>query len=216
MALPIRKSCRQKNADFFLYPKLIRRFMVTISPNYIRNACFFPAVDPYHLWSVAQISNLMSITFYYNPVLDLYIMPNFCTWHDSYTVLPCAKIWSDTSHRISLSANWKTDYECQIWSEMVLRIHCDYLFMGYGSMLQWLCKAINHRWDTNQTTNQRARTFWGQIQDGRQKQTTVSTAFLSMKMMKFWLKFHWSLFLGMKLIIIQCWFVLVCYVYGTK
>ena len=37
-------------------------------------------------------------------------------------------------------------------------------------------------------------------------QTTFSSAFSSMKMFEFWLRFHWSLFLSVKLTIFQHWF----------
>ena len=49
-------------------------------------------------------------------------------------------------------------------------------------------------------------THWGQDKMAAIFQTTVSNPFSWMKMHEFWLKFHWSLFLMVRLTIFQHWF----------
>ena len=49
-------------------------------------------------------------------------------------------------------------------------------------------------------------THWGRDKMDAISQTTFSSAFSSMKMFEFWLKFHWSLFVGVQLTIFQHWF----------
>ena len=49
-------------------------------------------------------------------------------------------------------------------------------------------------------------THWGRDKMDAISQTTLSNAFLRMKMLEFWLKFHWSLFLGVQLTIFNNWF----------
>ena len=49
-------------------------------------------------------------------------------------------------------------------------------------------------------------THWGRDKMNAISQTTFSNAFSSMKMFEFWLKFHCSLFLRVKLTIFQHWF----------
>ena len=49
-------------------------------------------------------------------------------------------------------------------------------------------------------------THWGRDKMDASFQTTFSNAFSWMKMFEFRLKFHWSLFLGVKLTIFQHWF----------
>ena len=50
------------------------------------------------------------------------------------------------------------------------------------------------------------RCHWGRDKMPAIFQTTFSNTFSWMKMYEFWLKFHWSLFLRVKLTIIQHWF----------
>ena len=50
-------------------------------------------------------------------------------------------------------------------------------------------------------------THWGRDQIDAISQTTVSNAFSWMKMLEFWLWFHWSLFLRFELTIFQHWFI---------
>ena len=77
--------------------------------------------------------------------------------------------------------------------------------------------TINHRWSVR-----RARilhflqhwhhgeimklTHWGRDKIAAIPQTTFSNAFSWIKIYKFWLKFHWSLFLEVQLTICQHWF----------
>ena len=49
-------------------------------------------------------------------------------------------------------------------------------------------------------------THWGRDKMADIFQTTFSNAFSWMKMLEFWLKCHWSLFLRVQLTIIQHWF----------
>ena len=49
-------------------------------------------------------------------------------------------------------------------------------------------------------------THWGRDKMDAISQTTLSNAFLWMKMLEFWLKFHRSLFLRVQLTIFQHWF----------
>ena len=49
-------------------------------------------------------------------------------------------------------------------------------------------------------------THWGRDKMAAVSQRTLSSAFSWMKMLEFWLRFHWSLFLRVKLTIIQHWF----------
>ena len=49
-------------------------------------------------------------------------------------------------------------------------------------------------------------THWGRDKMDAISQTTLSNAFLWMKMLEFWLKFHWSLFLRVQLTIFHHWF----------
>ena len=51
-----------------------------------------------------------------------------------------------------------------------------------------------------------ALAHWGRDKMAAIFQTTLSNTFSSMKMYKFWLKFHWSLFLRVQLITSQHWF----------
>ena len=76
---------------------------------------------------------------------------------------------------------------------------------------QVLC--VGSKWTTNNvnTTDKYRRRFtelthWGWDKMDAISQTTLSNAFLYMKMLKFWLKFHWSLFLRVQLTIFQHWF----------
>ena len=48
-------------------------------------------------------------------------------------------------------------------------------------------------------------THWGRDKMDAISQTTLSNAFLRMKMLEFWLKFHWSLFLRVQLTVFQHW-----------
>ena len=52
----------------------------------------------------------------------------------------------------------------------------------------------------------RTLTHWGRDKMAAVSQTTLSSAFLWMKMLEFRLRFHWSLFLRVELTIIQHWF----------
>ena len=49
-------------------------------------------------------------------------------------------------------------------------------------------------------------THWGRDKMAAVSQTTLSNAFSGMKMLEFWLRFHWSLFLRVQSTIIQHWF----------
>ena len=49
-------------------------------------------------------------------------------------------------------------------------------------------------------------THWGQDKMATISQTTLSNAVSWMKMLEFWLKFHWSLFIRVQLIIFRHWF----------
>ena len=49
-------------------------------------------------------------------------------------------------------------------------------------------------------------TYWGRGKSAAISQTTFSNAFSWMKMNEFRIKFHWSLFLGAQLTILQHWF----------
>ena len=51
-----------------------------------------------------------------------------------------------------------------------------------------------------------ALTHWGRDKIDAVLQTTFSNAISWMKMLEFWLKFHWSLFLKVQLTIFQHWF----------
>ena len=48
-------------------------------------------------------------------------------------------------------------------------------------------------------------TQWGSVKLAAVLQTTFLNAFSLIKMYKFWLKFHWSLFLGVPLTVFQHW-----------
>ena len=50
-------------------------------------------------------------------------------------------------------------------------------------------------------------THWGRDKMTTISQTTLSNAFYLMKMLEFWLKFHWNLFLRFQLIIFHPWFI---------
>ena len=52
----------------------------------------------------------------------------------------------------------------------------------------------------------RRLTHWGRDKLAAASQTTFSNAFSWVKMYEFWLKFHWSLFLGDQSIIFHHWF----------
>ena len=49
-------------------------------------------------------------------------------------------------------------------------------------------------------------THWGRDKMAAVSQTTLSNVFSWMRMLEFWLRFHWSLFLRVQLTIIQHWF----------
>ena len=49
-------------------------------------------------------------------------------------------------------------------------------------------------------------THWGRDKIAAISQTTLSNAYSWMKMLEFWLRFHWSLLLGFQLILSQHWF----------
>ena len=55
-------------------------------------------------------------------------------------------------------------------------------------------------------TGPKQLTHWGRDKMVAISQTTLSNAFLWMKMLEFWLKFHWSLCLRVQLTIFQHWF----------
>ena len=62
--------------------------------------------------------------------------------------------------------------------------------------------------EVNNTCTQKllVLTHWGWDKMATISQTTFSNTFIWMKMFEFWLKFHWSLFLGVQLTIFQHWF----------
>ena len=53
---------------------------------------------------------------------------------------------------------------------------------------------------------EQALTHWGRDKMAAFSQMTLSNAFSWMKILEFWLKFHWSLFLRVQLTIFQHWF----------
>ena len=60
-----------------------------------------------------QNSNLMDNSLGINVVLGHHIATNFCTWHDSIAVMPCAKFYSKKS--VYLDTNEKDWSLNQIW-----------------------------------------------------------------------------------------------------
>ena len=60
--------------------------------------------------------------------------------------------------------------------------------------------------EVNLLNHLQAVTHWGQDKMAAIFQTTFSNAFSWMKMFKFWLRFHWSLFPRVQLTIFQHWF----------
>ena len=45
------------------------------------------------LW--AHNSDLVSILYALILIVRIRVRPQFCTWHDSWAVMPCAKLWAD-------------------------------------------------------------------------------------------------------------------------
>ena len=63
------------------------------------------------------------------------------------------------------------------------------------------CHGISNHWQLDSLL-----THWGRDKKAAIFQTTFSTAFSWMKMLKSWLKFHWYLFLSVQSTIFQHWF----------
>ena len=69
-----------------------------------------------------------------------------------------------------------------------------------------LISIMSHRWTAGLLWYRLSLTHWGRDKMAAISQTIFSNAFSWMKMFEFWLKFHWSLFLRVQLIIFQHWF----------
>ena len=65
---------------------------------------------------------------------------------------------------------------------------------------RWLGQSWNYGWSAQHFTH------WGRDKMVTVSQTTLSNAFSWMKMLKFWLKFHWSLFRRGQSTIFKHWF----------
>ena len=75
---------------------------------------------------------------------------------------------------------------------------------GFGHLQQWSLSIIN---GSHITENGEALlTHWGWDRMATIFQMTFSNAFSWMKIFKFWLRFHWSLFPRVQLTIFQHWF----------
>ena len=75
-------------------------------------------------------------------------------------------------------------------------------FGSYGLGVTYLAIRFGSYWSSNKAV----LTHWGRDKMAAFCQTTFSNAFSSLKMYKFWLKFHWRLFLRLQLAIFQHWF----------
>ena len=75
-------------------------------------------------------------------------------------------------------------------------IFCCALFCDWHSPREVTPKGYGSKWLTH----------WGWDKIAAVSQMTLSNAFSWMKMLEFWLRFHWSLFLRVKLTTIQHWF----------
>ena len=77
-------------------------------------------------------------------------------------------------------------------------------------VMTWCRQATSHYlsqwWPRSLSTYGIARPQWGQNKIATIFQMTFSNAFSWMKMHQFWLRFQWSLFLGVQLTIFQHWF----------
>ena len=67
-------------------------------------------------------------------------------------------------------------------------------------------KVLNYQNCRRSTSPYSVLTHWGRYKMAAISQTTLSIAFLWMKMLEFRLNFHWSLFLRIQLTIFQHWF----------
>ena len=72
----------------------------------------------------------------------------------------------------------------------------------HSGQIRWVVMILLRRWVARWVT----LTHWGRDQIDAISQTTFSNEFSSMKIYEFWIKFHWSLFLGVQLTIFQHWF----------
>ena len=73
--------------------------------------------------------------------------------------------------------------------------------MTQTSFVMW-----GHSWPPCHTHLSTNFTHWGRDKMAATSQTTLSNAFSWMKMLEFWLKCHWSLFIRVQLTIFQHWF----------
>ena len=51
--------------------------------------------DPFHEWFYHRNSNVMEISLCFHPWCSIVITMKFCTWHNNYVVMVCAKFCSD-------------------------------------------------------------------------------------------------------------------------
>ena len=157
---------------------------------------------------IAHYSNSKENLFYCNTIHEYEITTNFCTCHDSTTVVAWAQSCSD-----HLIITWMRPKEIYIGFQLGYKNH---LWMGswwtkpLSRLRMLLAGSVQFRsssgplWqlDTNRIPYlispwTKWPPFW---------QMTFSNEFSGMKMVEFWFKFHWNLFPRVQLTITHHWF----------
>ena len=98
------------------------------------------------------------------------------------------------------------------WSTLIVNAVYVYMLIYLGNFSrQYSCRSVQ-LWIIHQTDGGCSvaplspLTHWGRDKKDAISQTTFSNAFSWMKLLEFWLKFHWNLFLRVQLTIFQHWF----------
>ena len=100
--------------------------------------------SPFHKRFHHHNSNSMETQFMFDSTVGYHIATKFCTWHDSYVVMPCAKFHSDHFIIIWMRVEWNFH---RIWTTME-EIICE---MGpWDELVQksaWTQDSIRPFWD---------------------------------------------------------------------
>ena len=159
----------------------------------------------------AQVMYVSYVTMYQGPRSHLYHM-SLCIRGPGYVCTICHYVpWARvTMYHMSLCTKGP-GHICTIctgpalgglraWNWMVLKCVYSFLEKLTGVIGPSTVMAFSVH------SQQMNLTHWGWDKMAAILQTTSSNAFSFMKMFEFWLKFHWSLFLRVQLIILQHWF----------
>ena len=109
----------------------------------------------------------------------------------AYHKQPCnVEFWRIHCYWPERTVEWKVELPV-IWDAVTLmRRNCN------GSFVKVICVSVADI----------SLTHWDRDKMDAISQTTISNAFSWMTMYEFWLRFHWTLFLGVQLTISQHWF----------